>query len=62
MVYIQVTVGVMFINFGKKHLENDNWENLKANRYIEVDLRDMAFDVNKSTAAALKLCLFPQNL
>jgi hypothetical protein len=43
-------------------LENDHWEYLKANRMIEVDLRDMAFDVDELTAAALKLCHFPQNL
>jgi hypothetical protein len=53
----------MLINFGKKkHLEIDHWEDLKTNRKIEVDLRNMAFDVDKSTAAALKFYHFPQNL
>ena len=46
----------------KNHLENDHWEDLKENRKIEVYLRDMACDVDKSTAAAVKICHFPQNL
>jgi hypothetical protein len=43
-------------------LENGHWEDLKANRKTEADLRDMAFDVDKSTGAALELCHYPQNL
>ena len=46
----------------KNHLENDHWEDLKANRKLEVHLRDMALDVDKIRAGELKLCHFPQDL
>jgi hypothetical protein len=32
-------------------LENDHWEDLKANRKLEIDLRGMAFDVDNSSSA-----------
>jgi hypothetical protein len=35
-------------------LENINWQDIKASRKTEVDLRDIAYDSNKLIAAALK--------
>ena len=47
--------------FKKCHLENVNWEDIKVNGKTEMDLRDIAYDIDKLIAAALKYYL-PQRL
>jgi len=42
-------------------LENVNWEDIKVNGKTEMDLRDIAYDIDKLIAAALKYYL-PQRL
>jgi hypothetical protein len=43
-------------------MENVQWEDLKANGKIEMDLRDITCDVDKLIASDLKLCQLPQNV
>jgi hypothetical protein len=43
-------------------MENIQWEGLSASGEIEMDICDIACDVDRLIAAALKLYQFPQNL
>jgi hypothetical protein len=61
MVYIQITVGVRLLDFGKRTFFS-HWEHLNVNWNKKVDLREIASGAGKSMAVALEFCLVPQNV